>query len=393
MDSVRSDENPMDVYFLTPYDLFPNGNNSVDFKWCEALSDCGAKIALYSPLFRKSSAMRSEPSYEFFGVRNSFEIKRIAMPFREVRQATRISSVYLFFWHLWNATRNVPLGKVAVISRSGLSLLPYIIVGKISRKKNLKCFVSAHEYIPNVLNKVLYRYCDGVLATNGSIVDDIKKNLNLQGSKFLISFNPPKRINPSTTDKLKLRESLSLPIDRKIVCYGGEIYKGQRRIEYFAEAARRLPDYLFLAVGGPHSDKFAEMYREIDNLKFTGAVPSQDFLDFHLASDLLISYDSAHDRQLRYNLPTKTGFYMMTGVPMIVADEPCIQGIVGDCEAVKVPPDDVDLLVREIASLLSDEKRAIEIGKNARNKIQRFTIDKMALRVFEFISSNFESDD
>ena len=92
-------------------------------------------------------------------------------------------------------------------------------------------------------------------------------------------------------DISSLRERLGLPLDRKIVCYCGNTYRG-RGLEILVRAAVQMPEIEFLIVGGREQDNalWREMARQegAANFRIEGFVRQREVSSYLLASDVLV---------------------------------------------------------------------------------------------------------
>ena len=93
------------------------------------------------------------------------------------------------------------------------------------------------------------------------------------------------------SDISSLRARLGLPLDRKIVCYCGNTYRG-RGIEILVRAAAEIPEVEFLIVGGRERDNalWREMARQSGaaNFRMEGFVRQREVSAYLLASDVLV---------------------------------------------------------------------------------------------------------
>ena len=92
------------------------------------------------------------------------------------------------------------------------------------------------------------------------------------------------------SDISSLSARLGLPLDRKIVCYCGNTYRG-RGIEILVRAAVEIPEVEFLIVGGRERDNalWREMARQSGaaNFRMEGFVAQREVSAYLLASDVL----------------------------------------------------------------------------------------------------------
>ena len=154
------------------------------------------------------------------------------------------------------------------------------------------------------------------------------------------------------SDISSLRARLGLPLDRKIVCYCGNTYRG-RGIEILVRVAAEIPEVEFLIVGGRERDNalWSEMARQsgATNFRMEGFVRLREVSAYLLASDVLvIPYssgvtirDGTEAREV--TSPLKLFEYMAAGKHIVATGVPSILEILRSGEnSVVTPLDDAE---------------------------------------------------
>jgi glycosyltransferase involved in cell wall biosynthesis len=77
--------------------------------------------------------------------------------------------------------------------------------------------------------------------------------------------------------------------------------------------------------------------------------------------------------------------YMASGNPIVTTDLPSIREVLDDNSALFVPPDDVGALSEGVLKLLSDENLANTLGANAKLESKKYSWDKRAQKIIDFI--------
>lgn len=183
------------------------------------------------------------------------------------------------------------------------------------------------------------------------------------------------------------RTRLGLPLHKKIVVYTGSLYKW-KGIDFVREVAERMPDVLFVFVGGrlePDID-FYEKCKDLKNVKLIGYV-TQEFVRFYMkAADVLVIANTAKSPlSNKYTSPLKLFEYMMSDKPIVASQTLAISEILNERNAFLCSPDDTDDLYLKIQEALYDS-RALHIAHNAYNDVQQFTWDKRTDRLLAFMA-------
>ena len=76
---------------------------------------------------------------------------------------------------------------------------------------------------------------------------------------------------------------------------------------------------------------------------------------------------------------------MASGRPIVASDLPSLREILNDENALFAHPDDAEDLKRGIEKLLKDEAMARTLAENAQNDVKKYTWEKRADLMLEFI--------
>jgi glycosyltransferase involved in cell wall biosynthesis len=175
------------------------------------------------------------------------------------------------------------------------------------------------------------------------------------------------------------RQKLDFPSAPTVMCTG-HLYAG-RGADLFLALAKEIPHAHFVWVGGKPED--VEMWKsraESDNVTFTGFIPNQDLPLYQSAADMLlmpysrsIMGSSGKADSASVASPMKMFEYMAAGRAIVSADLPVIREVLNEKSAVFCEPDDLEDWKLKIGELLTDEKRRVELGKQAFQNVGDYT--------------------
>ncbi len=187
-------------------------------------------------------------------------------------------------------------------------------------------------------------------------------------------------------DISSLRERLGLPIEKKIVCYCGNTYRG-RGLEILVRAAAQMPEIEFLIVGGSERDN--ALWREMErqegsaNFRIEGFVRQQEVASYLLASDILVMPYSSRvtirdgTEAGKFTSPLKLFEYMAAGKPIVATGVPSVLEILRPGEnSVVTPPDNAVEFIRALELVLADPELCARISEGARSDAAEYTWEK-----------------
>jgi glycosyltransferase involved in cell wall biosynthesis len=173
-----------------------------------------------------------------------------------------------------------------------------------------------------------------------------------------------------------IRKKYNIKRDDKVLVYVGTLAKA-RRLEILLTAFKKVKEEmsnvkLFLVGDGDGKEDLLSMSRELkllDSVIFTGYVTSESVPSYIAASDIAVSHvpDTPY-----YSLssPTKTFEYMAMGKPIVASKIlPHTQIISNEVNGILVDYDDPHQYAQTIIHLLTNERKAREIGVQARKDV------------------------
>lgn len=183
-----------------------------------------------------------------------------------------------------------------------------------------------------------------------------------------------------------LKERLNLK-NKKIVLYVGRLlpWKG---VDYLIKAIKlvnvKLKDFHLLIIGQGLMENYLKNLVQQEHLEscvtFLGAIPNSDIHKYYSICDVHVA-PSIVTKDMIEIFGIVFLEAMASKKPSIAFDIPSeIQNIVDNGETgFLVPEKDVDALAEKICILLSDDQSRLDMGKNARRKVEEyFSVDAVA---------------
>lgn len=320
---------------------------------------------------------------KWYGFSKKFKITclpllfKIAYPFPERYRNNRFPKWAVFYAALkFPDVVYTPLDKIALMAlRLNLAVVLEIhgpIEGRLFKQK--------------AFNRG--RFLGAVLVTDELIESCIENGLSKE--KITVEYNGADIQENNNLSKGIARQRLDFPSDIKIVVYGGHLYDN-RGIEEIFSCAKRMPEVLFVLVGGWDED--VKRRREeieklrLTNVRFVGFVVNAQLPLYLAAADVLLMPYSRRLNSAGYMSPMKMFDYMAAKRPIIASDLPTIRHILKDHHnALLVEPDNADALYNGLKTILQDKSLMERLASQAYKDIQYYSWDKRAERVLRFIT-------
>jgi glycosyltransferase involved in cell wall biosynthesis len=189
------------------------------------------------------------------------------------------------------------------------------------------------------------------------------------------------------------KQKIGVLVDRKTVVYTGRVNQ-KKGLDLVIEAAKRLPDYLFLLVGSYGEGPIEALARGVDNIRIVPWQMADTLTDYIFAADVLLIPPSWQPLAKFGStvLPLKLFFYMATGRPILAGETPDVMEVLrhGD-NAFLCPPDNVAALVAGLGSLIGDPQSAARLAAAAQAESRGLTWESRARRIFDLVSSRLRS--
>jgi glycosyltransferase involved in cell wall biosynthesis len=179
----------------------------------------------------------------------------------------------------------------------------------------------------------------------------------------------------------------------KTVVYTGRI-NHKKGLELALEAARRLPDHLFILVGASGSSAIEIAAQGIGNVRIVPWQQPDVLARYIFAADVLLIPPSVKPLAEFGStvIPLKLYLYMGSGRPILAGDTPDVREILEDGRnALLSRPDSVDALVAGIVALTGDESLARRIGAASLADSRHFTWSARAGKIAGILASRLGS--
>jgi glycosyltransferase involved in cell wall biosynthesis len=189
--------------------------------------------------------------------------------------------------------------------------------------------------------------------------------------------------------KNEAREKLSLPLDKKIVLYSGQLYSW-KGAEVLADATNFFGDeFLTVFVGGtePWVSLFSNKYVKNANIR---VIPAQkkDLVPVYLKSaDVLVLPNSGKQIiSAVYTSPLKLFEYMASGRPIVASDLPSIREVLNDDNAIFFESDNSESLASAVKFVFNNLSLSEDKAKRSFSDVHKYTWEKRAGKIIDSIS-------
>ena len=184
-------------------------------------------------------------------------------------------------------------------------------------------------------------------------------------------------------------ETGGIELGRATVAYVGRL-NNRKGLALALEAARLLPDVLFLLVGSTGEGPIERAAAAIPNVRIVGWQPSEQLALYLSAADILLVPPSTQPLA-RFDstvLPLKLFLYMASGRPIVAGATPDVQELlVHGRNALLCRPDDASALAEAIAALARDPALRARLAAAARAEGELCTWDARADRIARLIGA------
>ncbi|MEK7600442.1 MAG: glycosyltransferase family 4 protein [Patescibacteria group bacterium] len=373
----------MKLYYIANNQLpTPKAHGLQIMKMCEAFASLGIECELIIPDRRTYPSITERNPLAYYGVKHPFKLTRL--PSADFITVTTYAPLAkLFFWLQqlafgFSVKRYLSRRQGVIYSRDPFSLF-------VLRSLGLPMYWEMHSMPKNIRSYIyrkVLRAIRGVITISNGLREDIAR---VYAGRVLVA---PDGVDlemfQNVPHRVDARTALDLPQDKKIVVYAGHLY-GWKGVDTLLGAAAKLPDMLFVLVGGTPEDIQAYKLKHGagTNIMFRGFVPHQRVPLYLSAGDVVALPNSQKEKiSSHYTSPLKLFEYMASGTPIVASDLPSLREVLSDECAVLVAPDDSESMAQGIRIALTDGARR---ALHAREQVQKYSWAKRAGKISIFI--------
>lgn len=187
--------------------------------------------------------------------------------------------------------------------------------------------------------------------------------------------------------RVDARHRLGLTSEEFFLFYAGRL-GAEKNLDFLLRVFRALLDgwvgpkllRLVLAGNGPyrlHLEGLAQELELRDRVIFTGFIPREELVDYYRAADLFL-FASKTETQGLVLMEA-----MAAGLPTVAVCAMGVQDVVFPDETGVLVPEDQDVFVETVLSLLRDEAQRRKLSEGAKRKAREMSIDRCAERLTE----------
>jgi glycosyltransferase involved in cell wall biosynthesis len=189
------------------------------------------------------------------------------------------------------------------------------------------------------------------------------------------------------------KQQIGIESRAKTVVYTGRI-NHKKGLELVLEAAKRLPDHVFILVGAGGHGRIEALANGIGNVRIVPWQQPDSLARYIFAADVLLIPPSLKPLAEFGStvIPLKLYLYMGSGRPILAGNTPDVREILEDGRnALLSRPDSVDALVAGIAALTGDESLARRLGAASLADSRNFTWSARAGKIAAILASRLAS--
>lgn len=339
-------------------------------KMCNTLHELGLEVKLIGRLLPESKPLE-----------RVYKTKRIKLLFTKGALFYAFFNFRLFFVLLFS--------KVDIYHSNDLdTLLANYLAAKIRGKELV---YDSHEYflgVPEIqgrsakkvwfaIERFIFPKLKNIFTVNKSIAALYNEDY---GKELKVIRNLPLK---QTIEKVKTRQDLGMPLDKKIVILQGAGINIDRGSEELLEAIALSKSYVLYVVGtGEVINVLKERALEkdlINKVVFVGRVPYQEMMQYTLNADVGVTLDKDTNINYRYSLPNKIFDYMKAGIPVLASNLKEVANIVTTYNVgFVIGNHEPQTILDGLDNLLSNKDKVSEFSINGLKAIEELNWEKEA---------------
>lgn len=313
-------------------------------------------------------------------IRREFPVMSLGVMHGRLRMARAV-------WALRDVVRESALDAVFYAREP----LPAFFLSFLSGRFRNNFFFEAHSFsrYPVFIYRRIFSSARGVVATSEKKADAFQHMFRVSKEKMLVRGNGFDadffRVMPS---KKEARNVLHLPHDKRVVTMIGKPTI-ERDIATFLMAAEKMPEALFLSVGGTSQEiERMRSYKGFSCVRFIERVRPEEVAAYYAASNVIVVLLSSKFPDIAaYASPLKAREALATGVPVIFSDVPALHDVADESFVTFMKPDDADALTTSIRTILGAYSVHQEKANKAREIFLKQSWQNRAEDIVEFMEN------
>ncbi|MBU4284999.1 glycosyltransferase family 4 protein [Patescibacteria group bacterium] len=308
-----------------------------------------------------------------------------------------LRTFYYFFWTFKFFFKNINKKDYNIVYCRDSNLL--LILSLLKNLFHYKIALEYHRFEKTSKEKFIIKHVDYFIVITNYFKDLLIKKFNVSKDKIIVvpdavDLKAFEAIDISTQS---IRHKLNLPLDKNLIGFIGRFKtKGQEKgIKTMIESLRFLDDLdISMCFVGGTEDEIEEYKTMADKYNFghkcifikyqlTEMVPF-----YAKAMDILTMPFPWIEHYAYYISPMKMFEYMAAGKPIVASDLPSIREILNNNNAILIAPNNPKMLAEGIKTILNDSFLAEKILSRASEDVKKYTWDKRAERIIDFLKKD-----
>jgi len=252
-------------------------------------------------------------------------------------------------------------------------------------------FFEAHSFVryPTFVYRHVFSFARGIIATSEKKADVFWNLFGVLKEKMLVRGNGFDADSfCAMPSKEEARRKLGLPLDKRVVTMIGKP-TDERDIGAFVAAAERVPDVLFLSVGGTTQEiERIQSYKGFSHVQFVERVRPEEVVAYYAASDVIAVLLSMKFPEIAmYASPLKAREALAAGVPVVFSEVPALRDMADESLVTFVQPDDAVSLAKGVQLILASHDVSWAKAQKAREIFLKQSWQNRAKDIVEFIQT------
>ncbi len=205
-------------------------------------------------------------------------------------------------------------------------------------------------------------------------------------------FEPGRFAAPVETAAAKA--ALGIPASQKTAVYTGRV-NHKKGLGLVLEAARALPEILFILVGSYGEGVIEEQAKALTNVRIVAWQTPEALGAYVFAADVLLIPPSLEPLAAFGStvLPLKLFFYLGSGRPILAGATPDVAEVLRhEGNAWLCPPDDLNALITGLRRLTGDPELANHLAAAAQTDSQALTWEARGTKIAAIINARFDAE-